>query len=159
MPEASPVFAAQPIPASPLQTPSDTPRLKRTPSTAARAQSNASGLLGPILLGGSVGGLILVVVGVGFYLAGPSPEPSPPVVAEAPHPTATEGGGTATTMPRRLDEIPEDERPQPEVYTPPAVEAAPSEFEPLNMTPEPAPSMSMEPEPSPTTSPMTSDRS
>lgn len=154
-PVASPMLTSPSVPASPEPTVSDAPLLKRKPSATARAQSNAAGLLGPILLGGSVGGLILVVVGVGFYLAGSPPE-SPSQVATIPPPVTTPSGVEVTsTIPRRLDEIPESERPQPQTYTPPTTAPISQDFGPINMSPPPDVSMTTEPAPEMTPEPMT----
>ncbi|HRX80081.1 MAG TPA: hypothetical protein P5307_13510 [Pirellulaceae bacterium] len=150
-PVASPMLAGQPMPVGQSEAVEDVPTLKRKRSATARAQASAGGMLGPILLGGSVGGLIIVVVGVGFYLGGSQSEPEPVVASVSPPPTVPGGGGVASTMPRRLDEIPESERPQPQNYTPPTPAPSSPEFETPSMQPEvpvmtePAPEMTPPP--------------
>ncbi|MBC8350793.1 MAG: hypothetical protein H8E66_02325 [Planctomycetes bacterium] len=140
-PTASPMLAARPVPPAQSEAPIDAPALKRKQSATARAHSNSGGLLGPILLGGTVGGLILVVVGVGFYLAGSKPDPDPEPIAVV---STTKGDRVSSTIPRRLDEIPESERPRPDTYIPPTPP-------PVTPTPEPMvePTPSVTPAPTP----------
>ncbi|MDA1053317.1 MAG: hypothetical protein O3C40_22940 [Planctomycetota bacterium] len=136
---ASPMLAPLPLAAAQPQTLDDAPTLKRKPTATAQLHSRSAGLLGPILLGGSVGGLILVVVGIAFFLTDSQPNRSWQTVAavtSAPLPNGT--GETTSTIPRRLDEMPESERPRPEVFTPPT---------PTSPRPEPAPKPMMEPTP------------
>ncbi len=153
-PIATPAFAAQAMGVPEPQPVDDAPKLKRKRTATARAQSNSGGALGAILLGGGVGGLIIIVVGVGFYLAGNQPEPkSPPIAAANAVPFPAEGGEATSTVSRRLDEIPESERPKPEVFTLPP-QTTPAEVPaPMNMTPQPTPTV--EPAPSPTPPPST----
>ncbi|MBI2477391.1 MAG: hypothetical protein HYV60_01680 [Planctomycetia bacterium] len=151
-PIASPMRASQPFADPQSQPTEDAPKLKRKRTATSRAQSNSGGALRAILLGGGVGGLIIVVIAVGFHFAGRQPEPSP--VANAnPTPFTTNNGEVTSTFPRRLDEIPESERPQPEAYTPPTQTSLPEAMAPVNMPPEPA--TTMEPTPSMTPVPST----
>lgn len=149
---ASPMLAAQPFAAPETQLIDDAPKLKRKRTATARAKSSSGGALGAILLGGSVGGLIIVVVGVGFWLAGRQPEPASPRIANANTvPSSVDNGGGTSTVARRLDEIPESERPKPETFTlpTPAPEPQPEATAPTSMTPQPEPTM----EPTPSTTP------
>ena len=135
---AGPMLAAQPVEVA------GAPKLKRKQSASARTHNKSGGLLGPILIGGSIGALILVVVGVGFYLGGSNSDPGPMPIAAAPNPSATDGSGqAASTIPRRLDEMPESERPKPEPLAP----AAPDSPLPPLVSMTPFADSSMEPTP------------
>ncbi len=166
-PAASPMLAARPVATAQPQAFDDAPKLKRKSTATARVRSKSGGLLGPILLGGSVGGLILVVVGVAVMLSDSKPKPSSRPVAAAPPATLPANGGeVASTIPRRLDEIPESERPRPEAFTlpttsPPPVEpmpqptmeptppTTPTSVTPPPTTPTPTPTPEPMPEPGP----------
>lgn len=155
-PFVSPTPAPQPQAVPQLQPIDGAPRLKRKPAGPARTSSKSGRGLSPIVLGGAMGSLIVVLIGLGFYLAGRQPETaSPPVVPANSAPIPAGGGEVASTIPRRLDEIPESERPQPERYTLPTQTPPPETFSAVDMTPAPEPAM--EPVPSATPQPSTSE--
>ncbi|MEO8495469.1 MAG: hypothetical protein ABI614_10385 [Planctomycetota bacterium] len=140
---ASPMFAAQPIAVGEQQPFDDAPKLKGKRSVTARAHAKSGGMLGPVLLGGSIGGLILVFAGVAIFLSGSQSNPSSPSVAAvttSPLPVGT--GESTSTFPRRLDEMPESERPKPTVFRP-------------TTQPDASPTPSMEPAPPVTSAPVT----
>ncbi|HUG69128.1 MAG TPA: hypothetical protein VMM76_15365 [Pirellulaceae bacterium] len=153
-PFVGPIAAPQPQAAPQLQPIDGAPRLKRKPAATARTSSKSGGALSPIVLGGAMGSLIVVLIGLGFYLANRQPETaSQPVVPANSAPIPASGGEVASTIPRRLDEMPESERPQPQTYTLPTQAPLPETFSPVDMTPAPEPAM--EPVPAATPQPST----
>lgn len=152
-PFVGPTPAPQPQAVPQLQSIDGAPRLKRKTAATARTSSKSGGL-SPLVLGGAMGSLIIVLIGLGFYLAGRQPETaSPPVGPANSAPIPAGGGEVASTISRRLDEIPESERPRPETYTLPTQTPLPDTFSPVGMTPAPEPAM--EPVPAATPQPST----
>lgn len=129
-PVAAPMLAAQPAPIAQNPSVGAAPRLGGKSSATAKARSKSGGLLVPILLGGGVGGVILVVVGVIFSLSGSKPKDDPQLASNKPSPGPVVVDESPSTIPRRLDEIPESERPKPQEF-----KLANSDPDPVSMTP------------------------